>query len=300
MMKRIYIYLFGAVLLAFVSSCSSTKNMKKSVSIGNLSETEYMTEVLNRAPAWDALTAKMSMAVDLNGKGATKISTCGGKAMVNARIDAEGATKISGTIRMKRDEVIQLSLTAPFIGIEVARAEISPDGILVMDRLNKRYVQVSFAELKGLAKADLDFHSLQALFLNEIFLPGKTTLSARDISAFTVHPENEHAVLEVKNGKKFAYRFRTTADEGLLKESHIGLAGTSYGLRWKYDKFRPLEKKQFPSHMFVSFEGGKKPVTATFDFSRLSTGSDWETHTDVPKKYDKVELQDLLKQLIKK
>lgn len=141
---------------------------EKSVSIGNLSETEYMTEVLNRAPAWDALTAKMSMAVDLNGK---------------------GATKISGTIRMKRDEVIQLSLTAPFIGIEVARAEISPDGILVMDRLNKRYVQVSFAELKGLAKADLDFHSLQALFLNEIFLPGKTTLSARDISAFTVHPE---------------------------------------------------------------------------------------------------------------
>lgn len=131
MMKRIYIYLFGAVLLAFVSSCSSTKNMKKSVSIGNLSETEYMTEVLNRAPAWDALTAKMSMAVDLNGK---------------------GATKISGTIRMKRDEVIQLSLTAPFIGIEVARAEISPDGILVMDRLNKRYVQVSFAELKGLAR----------------------------------------------------------------------------------------------------------------------------------------------------
>ena len=117
MMKRIYIYLFGAVLLAFVSSCSSTKSMKKSVSIGNLSETEYMTEVLNRAPAWDALTAKMSMAVDLNGK---------------------GATKISGTIRMKRDEVIQLSLTAPFIGIEVARAEISPDGILVMDRLNKR------------------------------------------------------------------------------------------------------------------------------------------------------------------
>lgn len=54
MMKRIYIYLFGAVLLAFVSSCSSTKNMRKSVSIGNLSETEYMTEVLNRAPAWDA------------------------------------------------------------------------------------------------------------------------------------------------------------------------------------------------------------------------------------------------------
>lgn len=48
---------------------------------------------------------------------------------------------------MKRDEVIQLSI-APFLGIEVARAEISPDGVLVMDRMNKRYVQVPFDELK--------------------------------------------------------------------------------------------------------------------------------------------------------
>ncbi|WP_455674325.1 DUF4292 domain-containing protein [Phocaeicola sp.] len=277
MMKRICIYLFGIVLLVVVSSCSSTKNMKKSVSIGNLTETEYMEEVINRAPAWDALTAKIALAVDLNGK---------------------GPTKVSGTLRMKRDEVIQLSIT-PFLGIEVARAEISPDGVLVMDRMNKRYVQVSFAELKELAKADLDFHALQALFLNEIFLPGKKTLTARDVSAFTVRPENENAVLEVKNGKRFAYRFRTTANEGLLKESHIGLAGTTYGLNWKYDKFRPLEQKQFPSHMLVSFEGGKKPVTAAFDLSRLSTNGDWEAHTEVPKKYDKVELQDLLKQLIK-
>lgn len=277
MMKRICIYLFGIVLLVVVSSCSSTKNMKKSVSIGNLTETEYMQEVINRAPAWNALTAKIALAVDLNGK---------------------GPTKVSGTLRMKRDEVIQLSIT-PFLGIEVARAEISPDGVLVMDRMNKRYVQVSFAELKELAKADLDFHALQALFLNEIFLPGKKTLTARDVSAFTVRPENENAVLEVKNGKRFAYRFRTTANEGLLKESHIGLAGTTYGLNWKYDKFRPLEQKQFPSHMLVSFEGGKKPVTAAFDLSRLSTNGDWEAHTEVPKKYDKVELQDLLKQLIK-
>lgn len=277
MMKRICIYLFGIVLLATVSSCSSTRNMKKSVSIGDLSETEYMEEVISRAPAWDALTAKMTLAVDLNGK---------------------GATKVSGTIRMKRDEVIQLSI-APFLGIEVARAEITPDGVLVMDRMNKRYVQVPFAELKDLVKADLDFHALQALFLNEIFLPGKKTLTIRDVSAFTVRPENENAVLEVKNGKRFAYRFRTTAHEGILKESHIGLAGTGYGLKWKYDKFRPLEQRQFPSHMFVSFEGGKKPVTAVFDLSRLSTNSDWETHTEVPKKYDKVELQDLIKQLIK-
>lgn len=277
MMRRVYFYWFSVLLMVFAASCSSSRDMKKGAAIGNLSEAEYMEELISRSPAWDAVTAKMSLAVDLNGK---------------------GPAKVSGTLRMKRDEVIQLSI-APFLGIEVARAEISPDGVLVMDRMNKRYVQVSFDELKNLAKADLDFHTLQALFLNELFLPGKKELTARDASSFSVRPEDRHAVVEVKNGKRFAYRFRVGTDDGWLKESHIGLSGTRYGVDWRYDKFRPLEQKQFPSSMSVSFEGAEKPITALFELSRLSTNKDWETHTEVPKKYEKIELYDLLKQLLK-
>ena len=77
------------------------------------------------------------------------------------------------------------------------------------------------------------------------------------------------------------------------------MSGTRYGVNWRYDKFRPLEQKQFPGTMTVSFEGAAKPVTAVFELSRLSTNKDWEAHTEVPGKYEKIELQDLLKQLIK-
>jgi hypothetical protein len=51
--------------------------------------------------------------------------------------------------------------------------------------------------------------------------------------------------------------------------------------------------------MTVSFEGAAKPITAVFELSRLSTNKDWEAHTEVPGKYERIELQDLLKQLIK-
>ena len=77
------------------------------------------------------------------------------------------------------------------------------------------------------------------------------------------------------------------------------MGSTRYGINWRYDKFRPLEQKQFPASMTVSFEGAKQPVTAVFELSRLSTNKDWESHTEVPQKYEKIELQDLLKQLIK-
>ena len=167
------------------------------------------------------------------------------------------------------------------------------------ERLISSSIYSDSDKLKNLAKADLDFHTLQALFMNEIFLPGKKVLTVRDISSFAVRPENENALIEVKNGKHFAYRFRTNTNDGLLKESHIGLSGTRYGINWRYDKFRPLEQKQFPGTMTVSFEGAAKPVTAVFELSRLSTNKDWEAHTEVPGKYERIELQDLLKQLIK-
>ena len=278
MTRRLYHILGIAVLVLLLASCSSTQSLKKSQSIEGMTETEYVESVISHAGGWDALTAKMALAIDWEGK---------------------GTTKVNGTLRIKKGEVIQLSI-APLLGIEVARAEISPDGVLVIDRMNKRYVEVSFAEVKALANADLDFHTLQALFLNELFLPGKDDLTSRDASSFRVEVGLDGVTLDVKKAKRFSYRFLTQAPEALLKESCIGLMNTPYRLKWEYAGFRPLDAKLFPSEMQVSFLGAKKPVKASFALSRLSTNADWDAHTEVSKRYEKVELEDILKLLLNK
>ena len=277
MTRRVFQLLGVTLMVAILASCSTTKSIKKSHSIEGMTESEFVENVIENAGGWNALTAKISLSLDWEGK---------------------GETKVSGTLRIKKGEVVQLSI-APLLGIEVARAEISPNGILVIDRMNKRYVEVSFAEVKALIKADLDFHTLQALFLNELFLPGKGDLTARDASSFKVEPEAEGVWLNVKRAKRFGYHFLTEAPEALLKESYIGLNGTPYGLRWKYDDFRALERKQFPVDMKLAFEGGKKPVKAALALSRLSTNGDWDARTEVSKKYKKVELEEILKLLLK-
>ncbi|MBQ8442962.1 MAG: DUF4292 domain-containing protein [Bacteroides sp.] len=276
-MRRRIEWLWWTFMVVLMASCSSTKTLKKSHSIEGMTETEFVENVITNAGGWNALTAKMTLAVDLEGK---------------------GATKVSGTLRIKKGEVIQMSI-APFLGIEVGRAEISPEGVWVIDRMNKRYVQVSFAEVKALAHADLDFHTLQALFLNELFLPGKGDLTVRDVSAFRVEPEVEGVKLDVKRAKRFSYQFLTQAPEALLKESRIGLEGTPYLLSWKYANFRSLGQKRFPAEMHLVFEGGKKPVKADFSLSRLSTDADWESHTEVSSKYERVELAEILKMIVK-
>ena len=196
MRKRIYLYACLVLLIVLMASCSSTKSLKKSDFIGDLSEMEYLEKVVSNTADWNALTAKMTVDLNLNGK---------------------STGKVGGTLRIKRGEVIQISL-APFLGIEVGRAEISPDGMLVIDRVNKRYVQISFDELRKLTNVNLDFHVLEALFLNEMFLPGKPYLTSRDKSLFDWDIEQARVILSAKKSKMFSYRFFTDAPEGIFKK----------------------------------------------------------------------------------
>ena len=270
----------AVVLLALiVVSCSTTKVLKKDDFIEGLTEVEYWENAISNHDeiGREGLTAKMSLALDVSGK----------------------ITKVSGTMRIKKGEVVQLSI-APLLGIEVVRAEISPDGVLVIDRVNRRYVRVSFNELQELTNAQLDFYSLQALFLNEIFLPGKKELTSRDISAFDMELIGKDVRLELRKAKNFSCSFLTQGSDALLKESFVGLKEMSYGLQWKYDNFRSFEKGLFPNTMQLSFLGVKKPMNATFSLSRLSVNSNWETYTKVSDKYEQVKLEDLIKQLLEK
>lgn len=276
-MKRYLSYCWILIAGLLVASCSSTKSLRKNqMTIGNLSAEEYVKAVINQAPDWKAVTAKMQLTL--------------------ARSAQE--VQVSGSLKMKRDEVIQLSL-APVLGIEVARAEITPDGVLVIDRLHKKYVKVSFSELKDRMNADLDYHAFQSLFLNEIFVPGKQKLTAQDVNAFDTRIEAENAILEVNSAKRFAYQFMTTINEGLLKQTHVGLVNSPYGLKWQYGNFKPLDNKQFPTTMFVAVEGARRSMTAQFNFTRLSTNEDWEANTQLSDRYEKMEIDDLMKILFK-
>lgn len=74
----------------------------------------------------------------------------------------------SGTLRMRYGEVIQITLFDPILGIaEVGRMEIAPDNILVIDRINKRYVITDYEEFKALKDNNVNFDAIQDIFWKE-------------------------------------------------------------------------------------------------------------------------------------
>lgn len=93
---------------------------------------------------------------------------------------------LPGALRMRRDQVIRLQIFIPYIGTEAARIEFTPDYVLVVDRLHKQYVKGDYNQLDFLRNNGLSFYSLQALFWNQLMLPGTNRVSEGDLANSTL------------------------------------------------------------------------------------------------------------------
>ena len=272
-MKRLEHWLYVICLVGILSACSTSRHTERSPMIGGLKGEEYQEKVVANFPHWNCVTGKVAL---------------------NLQTGSSKNTKLSATLRMKKGEVIQLSV-APLLGIEVARLEISPERILAVDRLHKQYVELSFVELNRMTNLDLSFNVLQSLFLNEIFLPGKEQVEVADLPRFRMTAEGTRALWEVKDSKRLAYRFWTTADKGWLETTSVSLQGTAYALKWTYGDFGKLGSGYFPQHILAELQGAGKGYSLDMRLSRMSVNEDWETRTELSSKYKKMELATLLK-----
>ena len=64
---------------------------------------------------------------------------------------------VGGTLRMKHDDVIQLSLTT-FGILEVARIEITPDYFMAVDKMGKQYIKAAYADVSFLKTAGRNYY----------------------------------------------------------------------------------------------------------------------------------------------
>ena len=203
----------------------------------------------------------------------------------------------SGTLRMKKNDVVQISLVDPIIGIaEVGRMEFTKDKMLVIDRVNRRYVSVAYNNIGFLKNAKVDFYALQALFWNEIFEPGKKEPEEK---AFSLK-KNRNTVNLNYSDSMLAYDFETSLDDARLHKTSVDDNGVKkYSLSCSYSDFTDFEGGMFPKNIKLTFNGGKETMSLSMQLSSLRNESGWLARTTVPSKYSSVKPEDILKMLVK-
>lgn len=88
---------------------------------------------------------------------------------------------VNGTMKLKAGERMQLSLLMPILRSEVARIDITPEEVILVDRMGKRYVQASRQELKGILPKKATFQHLEKLLYAASRPGGKKVLTGSEL-----------------------------------------------------------------------------------------------------------------------
>ena len=157
-MKKLIILLVPALLI--LASCHSSKKVTKDKE----DKTKPTTTVTTTTTPTKSSDKKNP---DLN---KTKIAVgTNFTAKVKVTITQDGKeVTTNGNLRMRYGDVIQLTLVDPVLGIaEIGRIELSPDKVLIIDRVNKRYVDTNYEEFSALKSRNIDFKTIQEFFWQE-------------------------------------------------------------------------------------------------------------------------------------
>ena len=212
-----------------------------------------------------------------------------------------GSQKMSltGNLKMKRDDVIQMQLMA-FGFVEAGRLEFTKDYVLIIDRINKQYLKVPYNYVDFLRNSGINFHTLQALFWNELFKPGQQTVDKNALSKYTTTLDGDDVIISLEDGK-MNYSWLTNKQSGRIKMTNISYRDTFKGntqLNWEYDEFTKMGQKLFPNNMKITMTTPEKEIKLGIRLNYLGNESEWETRTKVSDKYREVEVDQILKRFM--
>ena len=232
-----------------------------------------------------------------------RIPHTGLRAKVNINIQrGDSRVTVGGRLRMKRDEIIQVSLM-PHGLVEIGILELTPDYFLVVDKWGRQYVKEKWSDVKVLKRANIDFYAFQALFWEELFVPGQGDRALRE--DFDVAELGETMRLQpVRKTSKaddveLAFVARTIS--GLIQQTVVTPSARSdLRFAWNYRDWQNLEGKDFPSTMVAEVTAEGKTVKCSFGLVGLQVDEklgklNTKLNTD---RYHKVDFESILTRIM--
>jgi hypothetical protein len=207
---------------------------------------------------------------------------------------------LTGNLKMKRDDVIRLQLMA-FGFVEAGRLEFTKDYVLIVDRINKQYLKVPYAQLDFFRHSGVDFNMLQSLFWNELFQPGESRLTDSNLKKFTTDAGVNNDVIISYENDVLSYRWLAERETARIKMANVLYANYlrgNYQLNWDYEEFKANNRKMFPMKHKVQFNTPDKEVKFEMSLNYMGNDEDWEPRTTLSGKYRQMPVDEILRRFM--
>lgn len=247
-------------LILFAASCRPKKEIVKAPPVVeaapvNDTKAENLSALLAKELPYNTLVLKGKAELDING-------------------DERSVTL---NLRIKKDETIWFSVTAFGGTFEAARGIITPDSLLLMNRIDKNVIRKPFSYIHDYTNHQVNFGWLQAI------------LTGNNIKELMVEKSNlkqENGVW-LLNGTTSSLAYQMLFNT-LLKPAELTLndAQAAQGLKVIYDKYTPVNNALFPSSLKINSIVSNKKIGVAVEFVKIDHNVAVEFPFTVPKSFE--------------
>ncbi|MFD0765769.1 DUF4292 domain-containing protein [Mucilaginibacter lutimaris] len=203
-------------------------------------------------------------------------NTFSGKA--KTKLDINGnSNDVTLNIRIARDQKIWISVTA-IIGIEVARAHITPDSIIVVNRLQSVYLKKPFSYVYTYASRQINFKTIQSLLVGNA-MPELLNTTA------DFQTEGSNTILS-GTLEDLLYKLLLGPD---MKVTQTNLNNNKFGgpsLQVANKVFIQADNRVIPSQIDISSTAGDKKIQVNLRYTQAEFDKALEYPFSIPKSYE--------------
>ncbi len=261
-MKKSFIK--AMIMLSLVSAAMACKSKKAAVAT--------TPEVKTSPMAADKKAANIKLLRSKN----INFNTLSMKGKANLKLPGNENT-VTVNVRIQRDQKIWVSITA-LLGIEVARAVITPDSIMVLNKLQSTYIRQPFRYIHRYTSKQVTFAMLQDV------LTGNTINSLfNDESSLEQNAQGLWILKGNQGTLGFNLNFNTLQKPGQL---NLNDAKAAQALKVQYGNYQKVNEFQMPAQITINSLSANQRVDIDFDFSRIESNVPSDFPFTVPKRYE--------------
>lgn len=225
-------------------------------------------------------------------------STFSSKGSADLALGQGGSLSASTQVRMVCGESLQISVRI-FLGIEVARLYMTRDSLFLVDKMQRRYMAESLADIGNQLSQTLSLATVQDALLGRIFLLD-TTSGQYHIDDFEVvaSGSSRWSLLPRRQDARFGYRFDLNGTK-LLSTKCTSADGRKSVVCHYADFIRQGQSDNFPTSMQLALTGLSLPLSLNLHYDASSVAWNGSVSVEKPNfsRYTRVTATQLLKEL---
>jgi len=273
--KKVVRLLFLAGIILFFSGCKTSRQTSSATGLSKMEKMDRIESIQYQSIPFNTLSSSLRFSIKMGAK--------------------KGTTTTNAQLRIIKDKIIQLSLRIPLLGTEVARISITPEQIIIIDRINKRYVSESIETLQQKTSFDFDFYNLQALFTNQLFIAGKSSISPDDYNIFNWNEDNYFVRLNNVDNQGIHYDFVSDFTNRII-QTEMYKDKKNVSMNWLYKDFGlASNNRSFPMKMTMELTVPNDLITLNLAFNNVDIDTDFKLDTAIPGNYQRIEFEQIVK-----